>query len=196
MAPLPPRPGHRLLRCPICRRGFHTRSSALVCGNGHNFDLAREGYVNLLPGNRRRPAAGGDGPEQLRHRNAFLGAGHFGVIAAEIAERLRHGGIASVGGRNVLDAAAGRGHHLPAHRRWARPGDDRPRVGHLGGRRAPRRAPLAWPSPSPICGRSGRCAMPRSTSSSTFSRRGISPRRRGCSGREAGSRWSIRKPTI
>jgi hypothetical protein len=32
-------------------------AGALVCRNGHNFDLAREGYVNLLRGGRRRPAA-------------------------------------------------------------------------------------------------------------------------------------------
>jgi hypothetical protein len=41
----------------------------------------------------------------------------------------------------------------------------------------------------------GRYKMPPSTSSSISSRRGISPRRRGYCGREAGSPWSIRKRT-
>lgn len=113
MAPPPTRPGHRLLRCPICRLGLDARGGALGCGNGHSFDLAREGYVNLLPGNRRRPAAGGDGSAQLRHRSSFLDAGHFGFITAAIAERLQHAQIRSAGGgRHVLDTGCGTGRHL------------------------------------------------------------------------------------
>jgi len=113
VAPLPPRPGHRLLRCPICRLGLAARGGALVCGNGHSFDLAREGYVNLLPGVRRLPAAGGDGFAQLQRRSAFLDAGHFDFITAEIAERLQHTEVGSAGGgRQVLDAGCGTGHHL------------------------------------------------------------------------------------
>lgn len=113
MASLPPRPGHRLLRCPICRLGLKARGRALVCYSGHSFDLARDGYVNLLPGSRRRPAAGGDSSEQLGHRSAFLEAGHFEFITEEIAERLQHAEVTSVGGdRHVLDAGCGTGHHL------------------------------------------------------------------------------------
>ena len=113
MALLPPRPEHRLLRCPICRLRLEARGGALACGNGHSFDLARDGYVNLLTGSRRRPAAGGDGAGQLRHRSAFLDAGHFDFITAEIAERLQHAELTSAGaGRNVLDAGCGTGHHL------------------------------------------------------------------------------------
>jgi 23S rRNA (guanine745-N1)-methyltransferase len=113
VAPLPPRPGHRLLRCPICRLGLDACGGALACRNGHSFDFAHQGYVNLLPGNRPRPAAGGDGSEQLRHRSAFLEAGHFDFITAEIAERLRHAKITSMSGRrHVLDAGCGAGHYL------------------------------------------------------------------------------------
>jgi 23S rRNA (guanine745-N1)-methyltransferase len=113
VAPLSPRPGHRLLRCPICRIGLDAAPGALVCRNRHSFDLAREGYVNLLPGNRRRPAEGGDRLDQLRHRAAFLEAGHFDFITAAIRSRLQQ--IAALPpdrSWRVLDAGSGTGHHL------------------------------------------------------------------------------------
>ena len=144
MAPPLPRPGHRLLRCPICRFGLDARGGALACRNGHSFDLAREGYVNLLPGSRRRPSAGGDGSEQLQRRGAFLDAGHFDFVAAEIADRLQHAEIASVGGsRYVLDAGCGTGHHLARIAAALGPG-----VTGLGldiSTAAARRAACRWP---------------------------------------------------
>src|SRR5437879_7670623 len=80
-----PRPGHRLLRCPVCRLELTAAAGALVCRNRHSFDLAREGYVNLLLSGRHRAAAGGDSTTQLQHRAEFLDAGHFDAIAGTIA---------------------------------------------------------------------------------------------------------------
>ena len=113
MAPLIPRPGHGLLRCPVCRLQLTTASGALVCGNRHNFDFAREGYVNLLRNVRRHAAAGGDTAEQLRHRAAFLERGYFDAIAATIARHVREAGAEPPGGSwRILDAGCGTGYHL------------------------------------------------------------------------------------
>ena len=112
MAPLAPRSGHRLLRCPICRLDLRVAAGALFCPNRHSFDLAREGYVNLLPGRRRRPANGGDRLEQLRHRAAFLEAGHFDFVAAAICSRLRQAAALPADRYwHILDAGCGTGHH-------------------------------------------------------------------------------------
>jgi hypothetical protein len=48
VAPLAPRPGHRLLRCLICRLDLAAKAGGLACRNRHSFDLAREGYVDRL----------------------------------------------------------------------------------------------------------------------------------------------------
>jgi 23S rRNA (guanine745-N1)-methyltransferase len=112
VSPLLSRPGHRLLRCPVCRCELTTAAGALVCRNRHGFDLAREGYVNLLRGRRRRPASGGDSPEQLRHRAAFLDAGYFDDIAATIAEHAEQSCTDMSGAWRILDAGFGTGHHL------------------------------------------------------------------------------------
>jgi 23S rRNA (guanine745-N1)-methyltransferase len=106
---LQPRPGHWLLRCPLCKSGFTAAAGALACQNGHSFDLAREGYVNLLPSRRRRSAAGGDSPEQLRYRAEFLGAGHLDELTTTVAG---HVGQSSRSPQRILDAGSGTGHHL------------------------------------------------------------------------------------
>src|SRR5215831_4767481 len=109
MSSLQLRPGHWLLRCPLCKSGFTAAAGALACRNGHSFDLARQGYVNLLPGRRRRPAAGGDSASQLRHRAQFLDAGHLGTLTTTIVRQIER----SVGDpSHVLDAGSGTGHHV------------------------------------------------------------------------------------
>jgi 23S rRNA (guanine745-N1)-methyltransferase len=110
VAPRLPRPGHGLLRCPVCHLDLAGAPGLLVCGNRHSFDLARDGHVNLLDGRRRSLVARGDSAEQLGHRTAFLEAGHFNRVASAIAAHVAH--AAPVGGWRVLDAGCGTGHHL------------------------------------------------------------------------------------
>jgi len=106
---LQPRLGHWLFRCPLCKSGFTAAAGALVCQNGHSFDLAREGYVNLLSGRSRRPAAGGDSPAQLRYRAQFLDAGHLHALTTTIIRQVER---SAQGTQHVLDAGSGTGHHL------------------------------------------------------------------------------------
>jgi 23S rRNA (guanine745-N1)-methyltransferase len=64
-----------LLACPYCA-GPLTRSGGSVgCPNGHAFDVARSGYLSLLPGDARLGSA--DTAEMVAAREAFLGSGHF-----------------------------------------------------------------------------------------------------------------------
>jgi len=104
---LRPRPGHWLLRCPLCKSGFTAAAGALVCRNGHSFDIAHEGYVSLLRSRRRRPAAGGDSPAQLRHRAEFLDASHLDALTTTIVAR-----VVGSSPERILDAGSGTGHHL------------------------------------------------------------------------------------
>jgi 23S rRNA (guanine745-N1)-methyltransferase len=108
-----PRPGHGLLRCPLCRVELTAAAGALVCRNHHGFDLAREGYVNLLRSRRRRSAAAGDSAVQLRHRADFLDAGHFDAIATTIAEQVQGVDANTAFAQwRILDAGFGTGHQL------------------------------------------------------------------------------------
>ena len=44
-----------LLRCPLCGGAFSRQAGSLVCPNRHTYDIARQGYVNFVPGKRVIP---------------------------------------------------------------------------------------------------------------------------------------------
>jgi 23S rRNA (guanine745-N1)-methyltransferase len=97
-----------LFRCPVCRADLSLFERSLRCPKRHSFDLARSGYVNLLTGHGAAPAEGGDQPQQLARRDAFLAKGHFdGVTDAIRAHLPPHADRLA-----VLDAGCGTAHHL------------------------------------------------------------------------------------
>jgi 23S rRNA (guanine745-N1)-methyltransferase len=72
-----------LLRCPHCRQEMQLHGRVLQCCSGHSFDVARQGYVNLLPG---RPATGtGDTSAMVAARTAFLSRDHYAQFADAVA---------------------------------------------------------------------------------------------------------------
>lgn len=101
---------HALLSCPHCGAGLEERDGALTCTTGHAFDLARQGYVNLLPGDARAGTA--DTPEMVAARAAFLGGGHF----LPLDEALADAAVEAADGADgcVVDIGAGTGEHLAA----------------------------------------------------------------------------------
>lgn len=73
----------------------------LSCPAGHRFDVAKQGYVNLL--GQRRTAS--DTTEMVARRDEFLGAGHYEPIRAALAD-------ACAGATRILEAGAGTGYYL------------------------------------------------------------------------------------
>jgi 23S rRNA (guanine745-N1)-methyltransferase len=90
-----------LLRCPVCGEALSEADGSLRCPAGHSFDVARQGYVNLVPGRA-------DSPEMVEAREAFLRAGHFRPLSAALADEATQVGGAAV----AVDVGAGTGHHL------------------------------------------------------------------------------------
>ena len=73
------------------------------CTAGHTFDIARQGYVNLLG------AGTGDTAAMVADRAAFLAAGHYAPLADLVAEW-----AAGAAAGLVVDAGAGTGYYLGA----------------------------------------------------------------------------------
>lgn len=93
------------LTCPVCRDTLSAADGALRCAAGHSFDIARQGYVNLLAGSARARFA--DTAEMVADRVGFLAAGHYRPLADAVASLAGTDGL-------VVDAGAGTGYHLGA----------------------------------------------------------------------------------
>lgn len=95
--------------CPVCGAPLACAERAWQCENGHGFDVARQGYVNLLTVQQKHSLHPGDTREMVAARRAFLDAGHYAPIAQTLRTLLaRHAPDA----RCVLDAGCGEGYYL------------------------------------------------------------------------------------
>lgn len=63
--------------CPHCQQALLPQENQLRCASGHSFDIARQGYVNLLPANHKHSKSPGDDKSMLQARRGFLQAGFY-----------------------------------------------------------------------------------------------------------------------
>ncbi|GHD12963.1 23S rRNA (guanine(745)-N(1))-methyltransferase [Halioglobus japonicus] len=87
---------------------MHKHERTYRCEAGHCFDEAREGYVNLLPANRKRSREPGDNREMIEARKRVHAAEVYRPLAQEIAVRLAEWLPASP---RVLDLGCGEGYY-------------------------------------------------------------------------------------
>jgi 23S rRNA (guanine745-N1)-methyltransferase len=94
------------LRCPHDGAAVTLDGRTLGCGGGHRFDLARQGYVNLLTG---RDPGTGDDARMVAAREEVFAAGRFALLTAALVDLA----AAHAPGEGVLvDVGAGTAHHL------------------------------------------------------------------------------------
>ena len=95
------------LICPICEKPLCREEHSLVCPKNHSFDIARQGYVNLLPVQRRHSAHPGDTKEQVASRREFLEGGFYAPIADALIAAAQTYGAAGP----ILDVGCGEGYY-------------------------------------------------------------------------------------
>lgn len=99
------------LACPIDGELLTLEEKQLRCVNGHSFDLARQGYVNLLPVQHKRSKHPGDSKEMVAARQRFLDTGVYAPVADLLSDFL-HAAIAAIDQPSCLDAGCGEGYYL------------------------------------------------------------------------------------
>ena len=95
------------LICPICAQSLRREEKRLVCPSRHSFDIARQGYVNLLTVQQKHSLCPGDTREQVLSRRAFLEAGFY----APISETLNRAALDQGAQGPILDVGCGEGYY-------------------------------------------------------------------------------------
>lgn len=72
-----------MLICPVCGEKLTVSDKTMRCSNGHSFDIAKEGYVNLLRSSKNGDFIGDD-KISARMRRDFLGKGYYSVLKDEL----------------------------------------------------------------------------------------------------------------
>lgn len=103
------------LACPLDGLALRETGAGLGCAQGHRYDRAREGYVNVL-GNRHKASSDpGDSKDMVRARSGVLDSGLFEPLAQTLVRRIDT--LAPSGPCRIADAGCGDGYYLDYIRR-------------------------------------------------------------------------------
>lgn len=98
------------LICPLDKLPLKGDENCWVCASGHSFDIAKQGYINLLPAHKKQSREPGDSKAMVAARRNFLELGHYHIIAKTLADLIAQH---SQNNRlSILDAGCGEGYYL------------------------------------------------------------------------------------
>ena len=95
------------LLCPICGEKLNMDGKRYACPNNHSFDIARQGYVHLLPVQQKHSLNPGDTRQQVLSRREFLEAGYYAPIADALVKNAKELDISG----QLLDVGCGEGYY-------------------------------------------------------------------------------------
>lgn len=96
-----------MLICPVCSKPLLISKTTARCENGHCFDIAKEGYVNLLRGSKSGDRIGDD-KYSARSRRDFLNKGYYAPLEDALVDIFRD----KKG--TLLDICCGEGYYTSA----------------------------------------------------------------------------------
>lgn len=100
-----------VLRCPVCKNDLIAETKRFVCANNHSFDIAKQGYVNLLLSSQMASKHPGDSADMLADRHAFLEAGFYQPLRDRIVTWLTELQVSNTREQTVLDLGCGEGYY-------------------------------------------------------------------------------------
>ncbi len=93
-------------QCPICQSSLAKIDKSLKCDNNHQFDYAKEGYVNLLPVQFKKSLHPGDDKEMVLARRRFLELGHYDFLRQQLLST-----ISDLSPKAIVDLGCGEGYY-------------------------------------------------------------------------------------
>ena len=102
------------LTCPLDAQPLVRDGQSWCCADGHRFDIARQGHVNLLPVQRKRSLDPGDSKAMVSARQRLFALGGYQPLASALASRVLALAAAQTtqAPLAVLDAGCGEGFYL------------------------------------------------------------------------------------
>ena len=99
-------------QCPLCHQALQRSQQQWRCCNNHQFDCAKEGYVNLMPVQHKGSTQPGDSPEMMQARRAFLDAGYYQPLQQRVGDILDK--ALPLDAAMLLDIGCGEGYYTAA----------------------------------------------------------------------------------
>lgn len=96
------------LSCPLDLTTLTEENNTFKCQNGHCFDKAKQGYINLLPVQFKNSLNPGDNKEMVLARSAFLNEGHYEPIAQQVMQIIQNRLTKKT---TLIDAGCGEGYY-------------------------------------------------------------------------------------
>lgn len=100
------------LACPLDGEPLTDSGSCWHCPAGHSFDVARQGYLHLLPVQKKRSLDPGDSKAMVAARQRFLDAGYYRPIADAVNTAVLKDTIGDTNPLACMDAGCGEGYYL------------------------------------------------------------------------------------
>ncbi len=94
--------------CPICRKNLKLSENSYKCKNNHCFDIAKNGYVNLLTTKGRNPKLAGDNQQMVKARTDFLDKKYYLKLAEKTGEIIKNL-LRGIGKPIIIDSGCGEG---------------------------------------------------------------------------------------
>ena len=95
-----------LFTCPKCKENLFIKGGSLICSNNHCYDLAKEGYVNLMLANDKHSLNPGDNDDMVVSRDMFLNRDHYLKLVNVVSNV-----ISKYKKTTILDAGCGTGYY-------------------------------------------------------------------------------------
>ncbi len=76
-----------ILSCPVCGLPLAVRDKCYACSAGHSYDIAKQGYVNLLLG--KGGSVHGDNALMITARRRFLSKGYYTPLVSRLTHMLQ-----------------------------------------------------------------------------------------------------------
>lgn len=96
-------------KCPLCSQLLKEKLNGFCCANNHQFDIAKEGYVNLIPANKKRSKNPGDNGEMMQARRRFLNNHYYAPLRDRVAQLAQESVLHQA--ERALDIGCGEGYY-------------------------------------------------------------------------------------